>query len=111
MIDRENLFDQSVKNNLWTYNNIKKITISEWDDYTTGYFLDYNYFKNYYKMITIDLSKKQALNADKNAIQQINFIGTLNQGENKSDNITMFFIVEEGTETILDFPPETVRTL
>ena len=62
-------------------------------------------------MITIDLSKKQALNADKNAIQQINFIGTLNQGKNKGDNIPMFFIVEEGKETILNFPPETVRTL
>ena len=33
----------------------------------------YNYFKNYYKMIAIDLSKRQALDADPKAIQQINF--------------------------------------
>ena len=45
------------------------------DDYTTGCLLDYNYFKNYYKMIVIDLGKTQALDADPKAIQLINFTG------------------------------------
>ena len=39
--------------------------------------LDYNYFKKYYKVIAIDLSKQQALDADPKAIQQINFNGNL----------------------------------
>ena len=51
MIDRRNLFDQPVKNNLGTYNNIQNITIDQGDDYTTGFLLDYPYFKEYYKMI------------------------------------------------------------
>ena len=33
---------------------IQKITTGQGDDYTTGCLLDYNYFKNYYKMIAID---------------------------------------------------------
>ena len=38
------------------------------DDYTTGCLLDYNYFNNYYKMIGIDLTKQEALDADTKAI-------------------------------------------
>ena len=48
-----------------------KITIGQEDDYTTGRLLDYAYFKKYYKMIGIDLSKQQALDANPKAIQQI----------------------------------------
>ena len=47
MIDGKNLFDQPVKNNLITYENIRKITTGQGDDYTTGCLLDYNYFTNY----------------------------------------------------------------
>ena len=46
-------------------------------DYTTGCLLDYNYFNKYYKLIAIDLSKQQTLNADPEAIQQINFTANL----------------------------------
>ena len=58
-------------------------------------------------MIAVDLSKQQALDADPRAIQQINFAGNLDQGR----NTTMFFILEEAKETILDFSQETVRVL
>ena len=61
-------FDQSVRNNLITYGNIRKIATGQRGDYTTGCLLDYKYFKKYYKMIAIDLSKQQALDADPNAI-------------------------------------------
>ena len=64
-------FDQPVKDNLITYNNIWKIETGQRDDYTTVCLLDYPYFKNCYKMIETDLSKQQALDADPNAIQQI----------------------------------------
>ena len=40
-----------------TYENIRKITIGQGDDYVTGCLLDYSYFKNHYKMIAIGLSK------------------------------------------------------
>ena len=44
----------------------------------TSCLLDYNYFKKYYKMIAIDLTKQQALDADPKAIQKINFTENLN---------------------------------
>ena len=64
MIDRRCLFDQPVKISVRTYNNIQKIATGQGDDYTNGCLLDYNYFDNYCKMIAIDLSKQQALDAD-----------------------------------------------
>ena len=45
--------------------------------FTTEFLLDYNYFKENYKLIAIDLSKQQKLDADPKAIQQINFTGNL----------------------------------
>ena len=77
MIDRQNFFDNPVKNDLRRYDNIRKRRFGQRDDYNTGCLLDYNYFNNYYKMIAIDLSKQQALEADPKAIQQINFTGNL----------------------------------
>ena len=68
MIDEKNVFDQSVKNDLITYENIWKIVSSQGDDYTTGCLLDYNYLKNYCKIIVIDLSKEQAFDTDLKAI-------------------------------------------
>ena len=59
MIDWQNFFDQPVRNDLITYDNIRKIATGQGDNYTTGCLLDYNYFKKYYKMIATYLSKQQ----------------------------------------------------
>ena len=77
MIDGQKFSDQPVKNNLRAYDKIKKIATGQGDDYTTGCLLDYSYFNKNYKMIAIDLSKQQALDADSKAIQKINFAGNL----------------------------------
>ena len=58
MINGENFFDQSIKNNKVTYENIRKIATGQGDDYTTGCLLDYSYFADTYKMIAVDLSKQ-----------------------------------------------------
>ena len=79
MIDEKLFFGQPVKNDLITYENIRKIATGREDEYTAGCLLDYNHFKNYYKIIAIDLSKQQALDADPKATQQINFTANLNQ--------------------------------
>ena len=68
VINGENFFDQPIKNNKITYDNIRKIATGKGDDYTTGCLLDYPYFKDTYKMIAVDLSKQQALDADPRAI-------------------------------------------
>ena len=107
MIDGKNFFDQSVKNNKVTYENIIKIATGQGDDYTDGCFLDYIYFKNYYKMIAIDLSKQQALDNDPRAIQQINFTANLD----RAGNTRLYFILEEAKETFFDFSQVTVKVL
>ena len=68
MIDGRNIFDQPINNMTKTYENIRKITTGQGDDYTTGCLLDYSYFNENYKLIAIDLSKQQALDADPWAI-------------------------------------------
>ena len=73
MIDGKNFFDQPIKNNKITYENIRKVATCQGDDYATGWVLDYVYFRDIYEMIAIDLSKQQTLDSDRKAIPQINF--------------------------------------
>ena len=75
MIDGKNVFDQPIKNDIKTYENIRKVTTDQEDDYTTDCLLDYKYFIKH-EMIAIDLLKQQALDADPKATQ-VNFTGNL----------------------------------
>ena len=105
MIDGRNFFDQLIDSMAKTYENIRKIATGQGNDYTTGCLSKYPYFKDHYKMIAIDLSKQQALDADPRAIQQINFTANLD----RAGNTTMFFIIEEVKETVLEFSRGTVK--
>ena len=107
MINGENYFDQPIKDNKVTYENIRKIATGQGHDYTTGCLLDYPYFKDSYKMIAVDLSKQQALDADHRAIQQINFTANLD----RAGNTRIYFMLEEAKETILNFAQGTVKVL
>ena len=107
MIVGKNVFDQLINSMIKTNENVRKIATGQGDDYTTGCLLDYSYFKDHYEMIAIDLSKEQALDADPRAIQQINITANLDRAE----NTTMFFIIEEGKETVLNFSQETGKVL
>ena len=107
MIDGKNFFDQPINNMIKTYENIKKITIGQGDDYTTGCLLDYTYFKKYYKMIAINLSKQQVLDSDPRAIQQTNFTANLD----RDGNTRFYFILEEAKQTVLDFSQGTAKVL
>ena len=107
VIDGENFFNQPIKNNKVTYENIRKIATGQGDDYTTGCLLDYSYVADTYKMIAVDLSKQQALDSDPRAIQQINFTANLD----RAGNTRFYLILEEAKETILDFSQGTVKVL
>ena len=106
-INGEIFFDQPIKNNKVTYENLTKIATGQGDDYKTGCLLDYSYVKYTYKMIAVDLSKQQVLDADPRAIQQINFTANLD----RAGNTGIYFILEEAKETILDFSQVTVKVL
>ena len=107
MIDGKNVFDQPINNDFKSYENIRIIAAGQGDDYTTGCLLDYPYFKENYKMIAIDLSKQQALDADPRAIQQINFTANLD----RAGNTRFYFILEEAKETVFEFSQGTVKVL
>ena len=94
LIDEKSFFDLPVKNEEKAYEEI--IEMSNNNDYKTGNLLVFAYFKENYKLITIDLSK-QAKSKDP---QQINFIGKL---ENQDHAATMFFIIEKSEETTFNF--------
>ena len=105
IINGENFFDQPIKDKRVTYENIRKIATGRGDDYTNGCLLDYSYFNDSYKMIAVNLSKQQALDADPRAIQQINFTANLD----RSGNTRIYFILEEAKETILNFAQGTAK--
>ena len=100
LIDGRKLYDQIRK-----YNQIRKIATGQWDDYTTGCLLDYQYFKDHYQLIAVDLSKQKEWDADSRAIQQIEFYGML---KSKSQVCT---ILEKSKETMLEFYKGTAKVL
>ena len=87
IIDKLTFFDLPIKTEEEAYEKI--IDISRNNEYTSGNLLDYDYFKKYYKLITIDLSKQYVLQENENLIQQINFIGRLEEAAN------VFIIIEK----------------
>ena len=98
IIDKLAFFDLPIK----TEEEAKKlneniIDISRNNEFTTGNLLDYDYYKKYYKLIAIDLSKQQVLQENEDLIQQINFIGKLEEAAN------VFIIIEKKENTILEF--------
>ena len=95
IINKLAFFDLLIKTEEETYEKI--IDISRNNEYTTGNLLDYDYFRKYYKLIAIDLSKQQVLQENKDSIQQINFIGRLEEAAN------VFIIIEKKENTILEF--------
>ena len=97
MINGKKFFNQPVKIDLKTYDNILKTLIGQSEDYTTACLLEYNYFKKYYKIIAIDLSKQQTLDSDLKTIQQKTFPW------NVANSSTIFFVIEEAQVTVLDF--------
>ena len=90
MINGENFFDQPIKDNKVTYQNIIKLATGKGDDYTTGCLLDYPYFRDNYEMFAIDLSRQQALDPDPRKIQQINFAANVD----RAGDTSVYFILE-----------------
>ena len=95
VIDKLSFFDLPIKTEEEAFEKI--IDISRNNEYTTGNLLDYEYFKKHYKLIAIDLSKQQVLQENEVLIQQINFIGRLENAVN------VFIIIEKKENTILEF--------
>ena len=74
-IDRRNFYDQPINDSIKQYDELRKVSAGQGDDYTTGCLLDFDYYKKKNRLIAADLSKQKALDADSRAIQQIIFTG------------------------------------
>ena len=96
-----------IKDDLKTYDNVRKIKTGHVDVYTTECLLGYTYFKKYFELISIDFSKQQKLDVDPKAIQQINFTGSLNI----VGGARMYFNIEKAKQTVLDFSKRAVNVL
>ena len=95
LIDGKPFFEIPVKNKEEAYEQI--IEMSKNNYYTTDNLLDYEYFKDHYKLIAIDLSKQIKLE-NPDLKQRTNFTGRLEE-----NNATMFFIIQKKEETTFDF--------
>ena len=80
------------------YDEIRKISTVQGDDYTTGCLLDFAYFENSYRLIAADLSKQKALDADSRAIQQIVFTGKIKAAV-ANTRVVIFYVLEKSKET------------
>ena len=98
IIDKLAFFDLPIKTEEETYEKI--IDISRNNEYTTDNLLDYDYFKKYYNLIAI-----QVLQENEDLIQQINFIGRLEEAAN------VFIIIGKKENTILEFSQNFANVL
>ena len=75
LIDGRNYYDQPITGLIKQYDEVRKVSTGQGDDYNTGCLLDYANFKDSCRIIAVVLSKQKALDADPRAIQQIVFQG------------------------------------
>ena len=87
------------------YDKIRKISTGKVDDYTTGCLLDYQYFKDHYQLIAVDLPKQKELDAGLRAMQQIEFYRML------KTNSQVCTVLEKSKETILGFYKRIAKVL
>ena len=104
-IDETNFYDQTINDLIKQYDEVRKVSTGQGNDYTTGCLLDYTYFKDNYRLIAADLSKQKALDADLNAVQQIIFTAAV------KTNAIIYYILEQSKETILEFYKGTAKDL
>ena len=97
VIDGKNFYDQPINDLVKQYEEIRNIATGQGDDY--------QYFKDHYNLISVDLSKQKELDSHSRAIQQIEFYGMLR------NNSRMCTVFEKSTETVLQFSKETAKVL
>ena len=99
-IDGRNFYDQPINDSIKQYDEVRKISTGQGDDYTTGCLLGYSYFEKNYRLVAADLSKQKALDADSRAIQQIIFTGSI-KATVSNTRVVIFYVLEKSEETIL----------
>ena len=82
----KNFYDQGIDSDIKRYEEIRKLTTGQGEDYTTGCLYYYYYIKYNYRLITVDLSRQKELDTDPKAIQQLELVGQLKKLDNTNAN-------------------------
>ena len=105
LVDDKTFYSQLANDQIKKYDEIRKIATGQRDDYTTGFLLDYQYFRDQDQLTVVDLSKQKELDADPRAIHQIEFYGMLRTSS------TVCTILEKPKETVLEIYKGTEKLL
>ena len=110
LIDGRKFYDQNISDDLKKYEELRKAMTGRGEDYTTGSLLDYDYWKNNYKLICCDLSTQKVLGSNPKANQQIQFVCKLDNTRDAPGTKTQILTkLEKEKETNLEFSKGTVK--
>ena len=109
-IDGRNFYDESMNDSIKQYNEKRKISTGQGDDYTTVCLIDFAYFENNYRLIVADWIKQKALDADSRAIQKFIFTSKVKATGNNTRTI-INYILEQSKGTMLEFSKGTTKVL
>ena len=101
LIEGRNFYDQPINYLIKQYDEDRKVSTGQGDDYTTWCLLDYAYFKDNCRLIAVDFIKQKALDDDPWAVQQILFQEVVGRADNTK--IRLYTIIEKSKETVLEF--------
>ena len=93
IINEKKFYNQPTDSDIKRSEEIRKLTTGQGEDYNTGCLLDYDYIKNHYRLIAVDLSRQKELDADPKAIQQIEFVGQLKKLNDDNNNVESMFVL------------------
>ena len=99
------MYDQPIYDQIKKYDEIRKITTGQRNDYTKECLLDCQYFRDHYQLIVVDLSEQKESDVNPRVIQQSEFYGMLKTNSQTSTNL------EKSKETGLEFYKGTVNVL
>ena len=102
----KNIYVQAINCDIKWYAEIRNLTTGQGENYAIGCLLYYDYIRNHYKLIAVDLSRQKELDADPKAIQQLEFVGQLQGPDNAivaNETIFVLTILEKNKETRLNF--------
>ena len=109
-IDGKNFYDQPINDSIKQYDEVRKVSTGQGDDYTTGCLLDFAYFEKNYRLIAADLRKQKALDADSRALQQINFNSQI-KSTVANTRVIIYYILKQSKETIAKLSKGTRKVL
>ena len=93
IINGKNFYDLAIDSDMNQYEEIRKLTTGQGEEYATRCSSDYDYIKNQYRLIVIYLSRLKELDADSKAIQQKEFVEQLKNQIMIINNVESMFVL------------------